>query len=171
MSVMEMVKKRRSVRAYKDKEVPQNILEDILNAGRLAPSARNKQQRKFVVVKEEEIKQKLVSVAKNQKFVGEAPIVIAGIALDTDYILSCEVPAYAVDMAIALDHMTLVAAEKGLGTCWIGAFYQQEAREVLEVPDDYKVVSLLPLGYPADSPGTKDRKQLSEVVSYNKFSE
>ncbi|MFW6256734.1 MAG: nitroreductase family protein [Bacillota bacterium] len=169
MSIMETIKKRRSVRAYQDKEVPHDDLEDILNAARLAPSASNKQQWKFIVVKKEELRKKLVSVANEQKFVGQAPVVIAGVALEPDYTMSCEVPSYAVDLAIALDHITLVAAEKGLGTCWIGAFSQSEARKVLEVPEEYKITALMPLGYPADKPGKKNRKELEEVVSYNQF--
>lgn len=171
MSVMEAIRTRRSVRAYQDKDIPRETLEEILNAARLAPSARNKQKWNFVVVTDENIKQKLVPAANNQKFVGQAPVVIAGVALEPAHVMSCDVPAYAVDLAIAMDHITLVAAEKGLGTCWIGAFSQQKAREVLEVPEKYKIVELMPLGYPADSPGTKDRKELSEVVSFNKFSE
>ena len=170
MSVYEAIKKRRSVRGYQDKDIPQETLEEILDAARLAPSARNKQQWKFIVVENEEIKQKLVSAANDQKFVGEASVVIAGVALEPDHKMSCEVPAYAVDLAIALDHITLAAQDNGLGTCWIGAFSQQKAKEVLEVPEEYKIVGLMPLGYPADSAGTKNRKDLSEVVSYNKFS-
>ena len=83
--------------------------------------------------------------------------------------MSCKVPAYAVDIAIAMEHMALQAFAEGLGTCWIGAFSQQEAKKILEIPEEYKIVALMPFGYPADSPGPKDRKNLDELVSYEKY--
>ena len=79
-------------------------------------------------------------------------------------------PAYAVDLAIAVDHMTLQAEELGLGTCWIGAFYQEKVKEILKIPDRYNVVALLPLGYRTHPCGEKHRKTLEEIVSHEKFS-
>ena len=79
-------------------------------------------------------------------------------------------PAYAVDLSIALTHITLAAADEGLGTCWIGAFWQEEAKKILGVPDEYKIVGLMPLGYPADSSGEKMRKPLKDIVCYERFS-
>jgi len=96
-------------------------------------------------------------------------VVIAAVALQPEYVMRCEVPAYAVDLAIAVDHMTLVAVEEGLGTCWIGAFYQDEVKRILNIPREYKVVALLPLGFPADTPGEKYRKPLNEIVCYEVF--
>ncbi|MEC9488147.1 MAG: nitroreductase family protein, partial [Halanaerobium sp.] len=86
-----------------------------------------------------------------------------------EYIMMCEIPSYPVDLAIAVDHITLAAVEEGLGTCWIGAFNQQEARNILEVPDYYQIVTLLPVGYPADTPGRKSRKPLEEITDYETF--
>jgi len=171
MNVMEAIEKRRSVRAFQSKPVPEEKLKKVLEAARLAPSASNRQPWKFVVVRDEERRKKLIRAAANQSFVGEAPVVIAAVALNPDYVMRCQVPSYSVDLAIAVDHMTLVAVEEGLGTCWIGAFYQDQVQEILNIPRKYKVVALLPLGFPADHPGKKYRKPLEEIVCYESFSE
>jgi len=137
----------------------------------LAPSASNRQMWKFVVVRDPEKRRLLVEAANGQSFVGEAPVVIAGVALRTSHVMSCEVPSYAVDLAIAMEHIALAAADEGLGTCWIGAFSQPKARQILGVPDQYKIVALMPLGYPADNPRPKVRKPLDDIVCYESFSE
>jgi len=169
MNIHEVIKKRRSVRAYTSEEVPEEKLQRILEAARMAPSASNRQQYKFVVVREPEKRKQLAEAAAGQSFVGEAPVVLVAVSLNPERIMSCQVPAYAVDLAIAVDHITLAAAEEGLGTCWIGAFSQQEVKEILNIPTSYKVVALLPLGFPADSPGSKVRKSLEELVCYETF--
>lgn len=169
MDVSKAIKKRRSVRSYQDKEILEDTLNDILNSVRLAPSASNSQDWKFIVVKDKETRKRLVKAANNQSFVGEAPVIIAAVSLNPDRIMSCKVPAYAVDLSIAVDHLTLAAAEKGLGTCWIGAFDQDEVKDILNVPNKYKVLTVIPLGFPSDSSGTKDRKDLEEVVCYEEF--
>jgi len=124
MDVYEAIKTRRSVRAYQEKDIPEDVLKRILEAARLAPSAGNRQQWKFIVVRDPELRKKLVPAANNQQFVGQAPVIIVAVALEPDRVMSCEVPAYAVDLAIAVDHITLAATAEGLGTCWIGAFSQ-----------------------------------------------
>ncbi len=169
MRVQEAIKKRRSVRAFQSREIPEKDLQEILDAVRLAPSGRNLQDWKFIVVKEEELRKQLAEAANNQSFVGEAPVIITAVSLNPDRIMSCEVPAYAVDLGIAMDHVTLAAVEKGLGTCWIGAFSQSRVKEILNIPERYKVVTVMPLGYPADSPGIKSRKDMEEIISYDKF--
>lgn len=169
MDVKEAIKQRRSVRSYKPDAVPEESLNRVLEAARLAPSAHNAQAWRFVVVKDEEKKQQLARAAHNQDFVAAAPIVIAAVALEPERMMSCNVPSYAVDLAIAVDHMTLQAVEEGLGTCWIGAFSQEEVKEILGVLEECKVVALLPLGYPADEPRGKMRKRLDEIVSFDSF--
>jgi nitroreductase len=120
------------------------------------------------VVKDLE-KREALAEAAGQEFVAQAPVIIAAVALDLEHILSSGNPAYAIDLAIAVDHMTLAAAAEGLGTCWIGAFSQKKAKDALNVPDDCQVVALLPLGFPADLPKPKIRKPLKEIVSYESF--
>lgn len=104
-------------------------------------------------------------------FLAEAPVIIAAVSTNPDYVMRCEVPSYAVDLAIAVDHMTLTAAEEGIGSCWIGSFSQEEAKKILGIPEHYKIVALLPLGYPADEDREKSRKELKEIVCYDKFEE
>jgi nitroreductase len=168
MDVIEAIRERRSVRAYRDEEIPEDVMTQVLDAGRLAPSANNRQPWTFVVVKSPE-KRKELGQATQQPFVAQAPVIIAAVAHEFERIMSCEVPAYAVDLAIAVDHMTLAAVKFGLGTCWIGAFHQEIARNALGIPGHCKIVALLPIGYPADSPAPKNRKRLDEVVRFEGF--
>ena len=95
--VLEAIKKRQSVRSYQDKEVPEEILQQILEAGRLAPSAKNTQSWKFIVVKDKDLRKKLVPACKNQEFVGEAPVVIAGCGTNLDYVMSNGEHAYSIN--------------------------------------------------------------------------
>ncbi len=169
MNVYEAINKRRSVRVYQDKAIPEDVLNRILDAARLAPSAKNRQEWKLVVVKDKDTRQKMQEVANNQPFVSQASVVIAAVGLTPNDTMRCEVPTDPVDVAIAIDHITLAAVEEGLGTCWIGSFFQDKAREVLGIPPFCKVIELLTLGYPADSPKTKSRKSLDEIVCYEKF--
>lgn len=171
MELMKVIEKRRSVRAYKNQEISEEKLGKILEAARLAPSASNRQPWKFIVVKDPEKRRELAKASRGQSFVGEAPVVIAGVALEPEHIMGCGVPAYAVDLAIAMEHIALAAQDEGLGTCWIGAFSQDEVKNILGVPDSYKVVALMPIGYPQDSPGPKTRKPLQDIVCYDRFSE
>jgi nitroreductase len=168
MDVFEAIKIRRSVRRYRQDLVPEEKLKRILEAARLAPSAHNEQEWRFIVVKDLKKRNELAGAA-GQSFICQAPIIIVAVATDPEHLLSSGVPAYALDLAVAVDHMTLVAVEEGLGTCWIGAFDQDKVKRILEVPERYKVVALLPLGFPADTPGSKIRKDISEIVSYNRF--
>ena len=122
MDVLEAIQKRISVRAYQDKPIPEEKLRKILEAARLAPSARNCQDYQLVVVKNEKMRKKIASEATSASFIGAAPVIVVAVALDPEYIMPGGVPAHPVDIAIAVDHMTLVAVEEGLGSCWIGAF-------------------------------------------------
>jgi len=170
MNVYEAINARRSVRVYQKKPVPQEVLTRILGAARMSPSGGNRQLWKFVVVADIEARKKLAEAANNQSFVAEAPVVIAAVGLDPGRIMPCGIPADPVDVAIAIDHITLTATEEGLGTCWIGAFSQTKVCQILQIPASFKVIELLVLGYPADSPRPKSRKSLTEIICYDKFS-
>ena len=171
MELREAIERRQSIRAYQDKPVPEEKLKRVLEAARLAPSASNRQPWKFVVVRESKRRQELARAANGQIFVGEAPIVIAAVATRTEHIMACGVPSYPVDLAIAVDHITLAAVDEGLGTCWIGAFSQEKVREILKIPEKYRVVALLPLGFPGEGKKTKFRKSLEEIICYETFTE
>lgn len=168
MDVRQAIAERRSVRSYKTAPVEEEVLRGILEAARLAPSASNRQEWRFIAVRERG-KIEALAAAAGQPFIGTAPVVIAGVSLNPTRVMRCGVPTYAVDVAIAMTQITLAATAAGLGTCWIGAFDQEEVKRILGVPDACKVVELMPLGYPADQAETKSRKAFGEVVSYEGF--
>ncbi len=170
MDLFETVAARRSIRKYQNRPVEEEKLTRILEAARLAPSANNRQEWKFVVVKDEKTREKLGDAACGQKFVAKAPVVIACCSVHSEYLLKCGHPAYAIDIGIAGDHMTLAAAALGLGTCWIGDFYEDQVREILNIPDSVRVVELLTLGYPEEKPSARPRKDLNEIIYYEKWS-
>ncbi len=171
MALLRQIRDRYSVRAYQRRPVEKDKLETILEAARLAPSAKNVQGWRIVVVQDAEMRQKLVSAAANQGFVGEAPVIIACCATNTQHVMRCGQFAYPIDAAIAIDHMTLQAVEEGLGTCWIGAFYEDQVKALLGIPDSVRVVALLALGYPADQPpASKSRLEKDDLVCREKWS-
>jgi nitroreductase len=167
----ETIKLRKSVRKYRRDPVPEESLKKILNAARMAPTAENFQPWKIIVVTDEDIKRKLVPACNNQRFVAEAPVVLVACGLpDEAYpIMGGYMNSYPVDVAIVLDHLMLAAASEGLGTCWIGSFKEEKVAETVGVPQEAKVVALTPLGYPAEEMERTDRKNLTELVSYNKY--
>ncbi len=171
MEFIDVVRDRRSVRAFKAQEVPADKLERVLEAARLAPSAVNRQAWKFIVVRDARRREQLATAANGQSHVKDAPVVIAGVALQPGGVMQCDVPTYAVDLGIAMEHIALAAANEGLGTCWIGAFSQSQVKRILGVPEQCKVAALMPLGYPAESPRPRPRKPMAEVVSYETFTE
>jgi nitroreductase len=174
MSIMDVIRTRKSVRAYDTgKNISDADMEKILEAGRLAPSAKNLQGWKFIVVKERALLKQLVPACKDQKFVAEAFAVIAGCSDHTDYLMTCGQPAYTVDLAISLEHMALMAAELGIGSCWLGAFYEDRVKELLGVPNNARIVNMLAIGYPVQdlkTITTTTRKDLNEIVRYDKWS-
>ncbi|MDP2923186.1 MAG: nitroreductase family protein [Candidatus Omnitrophota bacterium] len=170
MDVFEAIKKRKSIRSYCDKPVEEVKITKILEAARLAPSASNRQEWRFIVVKDKKVKNELVRAAKGQKFVQEAAAVIACCAETDNHVMSCGQLCYPIDVAIAIDHMTLAAAELGLGTCWVGAFYEEEVKKILEIPKEIRVVELLTLGYTKEDLVTsKERLALKDIVFNGKW--
>jgi nitroreductase len=170
MNIYEAIKMRKSVRAFKNENVPDNVLTRILDAVRLAPSANNSQEWRFVVVRDPKTRRAIAQAACRQTFVGEAPVVLACCAKDNRHVMTCGQQSYPIDAAIAIDHLTLCAAAEGLGTCWIGAFYEDEVKQILGIPPAIRVVALLPLGYPQDpKPVRKLRLSLERIVSYERW--
>jgi nitroreductase len=165
---MEAIRARRSIRSYKPEQPGKELLDEVLEAARLAPSARNMQDWKFIAVKNPGTIKALADSC-GQTFLASAPVIIAGVALDTERVMRCEVPSHPVDVAIALSFINLAATARGLGCCWIGGFDQSAARKILGVPDKYKIVQMLTLGFPAEAPQPRPRKAAAEVVSFDKF--
>ncbi len=170
MDVIEAIKTRRSVRSYQDKPVEPEKLEQILEAARLAPSACNFQEWKFIVVQDAGTRQALAKACHDQAFIGQAPVVIAACSTNPARLMASGQPTAAVDLAIAVDHMSLAAVELGLGTCWIGAFDAPAVAKLLAVPAEAVVVHVLPLGYPAKSSAARPRKSIAEIICSEKFS-
>jgi nitroreductase len=169
MDVFTAISQRSSVRVYKASDVEEDKLKKILEAARLAPSASNRQDWKFIIVKSTETKKKLAGAAFGQSFIGEAPVVIVACGTEPEAIMACGQPAFTVDVSIASAFMILQAYELGLGTCWIGAFKEDEVKKILEIPKGVRVVAMTPLGYPDQPLSQKSRKSLDQIVCLEKF--
>lgn len=170
MNILEEIVNRRSIRAYKPGEIETDKLARILEAARWAPTARNQQDWKLVLVKNTDIKNKLVDCASlHQQFLKGAPIIIAACALNPSYVMRCGHPAFLIDLAIVLEHVALQAVREGLGTCWIGSFDENEAKKVLRIPPKISIVELMSLGYPEETPSARPRKPLAELFSWDSW--
>ena len=171
MDVFEAVQERRSIRSYQDTPVPREKLEKILEAARLAPSARNAEPWHFIAVTDKE-KRKILSKGRYAKFCAEAPLVIVACGdkeASPDW--------YAVDVSLAVENMVLTAQSEGLGTCCVGSFDEAEVKQTVKAPDNYEVIVMLVVGYPKgklDSTSKflhlmRPRKSLSDIVSEETF--
>jgi len=169
MDVREAIRTRESVRNYQEKEVEEEKIKRIFELVRLAPSARNAQEWRFVIVRNKQTREKLKEAANGQPFVAEAPVVIAACAETDQRLMTCGQPAYTVDVAIAIDHLTIAAVEEGLGTCWIGDFHEDKVKDILNIPEDIRVVQIVTLGYPKSLKKTKYRKGLDKILKYEKW--
>ena len=160
MEVADAIELRRSVRRYKDREVPEGMLKAILRAGHMAPSAGNMQGRDFIVVRDRNVRESISSAALGQRFITEAPVCIVVCA----NVASLVVPLwqtrelYAVqDSAASAMNMILMAHDLGLGTCWVGAFNESAVSQLLDMPAGVRPVALITIGYPDESPDMPPR--------------
>lgn len=171
MDLMEAIKTRRSIRRYKPTPVPEGLLKEVLNAARLAPSADNAQPWRIVVVMDEQLKLELAAASNGQKFMAQAPLVlvICGLPGDAFPTIGGYMSSDIIDVSIAVDHLTLAAHAVGLGTCWIGWFKEEKVKKILGIPEDVRVVALTPLGYPDETPDRTPRKNLEELVVYDRY--
>lgn len=169
MDVLEPIRNRYSVRKYVQEPVEEDKLLRVMEAARLAPSASNAQEWRFVLVTDPARREALCKAAQGQPFVREAPVVIVACAQTDQRVMSCGQYAYPINVAIALEHVALQATAEGLGTCWIGAFSEDEARKVIGAPDDVRIVQLMTLGVPAMGSRPKSRRELSEIVMYEQW--
>ena len=169
MDVFTAISQRSSVRAYKATDVEEDKLKKVLEAARLSPSASNRQDWKFIIVRNKETRNKLAKAAFGQSFIAEVPIVIVACGLEPKAMLACGQPMHTVDVSIACAYMMLQAYELGLGTCWIGAFKEDETKKILSIPEHVRVVAMTPLGYPNQPPSKKIRKSLDQIVCYEKY--
>ncbi len=166
MEFMDVVRMRRSVRKYKQTPVPRIDVEYVLEAARLAPSWGNKQCWRYIVVTDQAMRKRITMT----DWAAGAPVVIVACADPTKAGNRDGKPYYMLDVGISMEHLCLAAAERGLGTCWLGGQIDEVAvREALEVPESHRVVALTPLGYPDESPVAKERKLMADMVSWEKW--
>jgi nitroreductase len=173
MDVLETIKGRRSIRAFRDEEVSNGIVEILIDAARWAPSAGNIEPWEFIVVRNSETKRRLAEVALNQTFLEAAPVVIVVCADESrsfrGYGARGKTLYCIQDTAAAIQNIHLVAYSLGLGTCWIGAFREEEAREILRIPVGIRPVAIIPLGYRAEVPELRSRRSIIQMVHNEAF--
>lgn len=167
MEYFELIAARYSVRAYRPDLVEDEKLQAVLNAARLAPTAANRQPIQLIVMHTAGHEEEIGKIYRRPWFV-QAPIVIAVCAISSQAWVreSDRFNARLIDAVIVVDHLILAATSLGLGTCWVAAFNVEAARSVLRLPDEVEPIIFTPLGYPADEPGPKIRKPLTELVRY-----
>jgi nitroreductase len=157
----EVLKSRRSIRKYKDTPVSRDKILKLLEAARIAPSASNKQPWHFIVVED---KEKIRQLAKSE-WAAKAPMMIVGLADQESSPNWCSN-----DLGVALEHIALTATDLGLGLCWMGQTGREDLiKKLLDIPDNYRPVVVMPIGVPDESPPSKDRKSLDSIVSWEKY--
>jgi nitroreductase len=159
MEFTKVLSARRSIRKYKPDPVPEEKLQKLYEALRLAPSGSNHQPFNFIFVKDAGLRQQLASQACHQPFVAQAPVLM----------VECCDAGREFDVAIAVDHMILAAANEGLGTCWMGWFERDVAERILGIADGRKAAILVPIGYADEMPDARARKPLSELVMIDRY--
>lgn len=176
MEIMEAIKNRRSVRAYKSAPIPPISISRLMKALRFAPSACNNQPWHFIWVQNEATRRQIALAAGGQQWIAVAPYIV----------VACGFPAKAypnmggynnsvdIDVAVAIDHLTLAAVGEGLGTCWIGAFSEAAIKQILTIPPEAKVVAMTPVGFPAapdllQPVSEASRKPLKDIISVDVY--
>lgn len=173
MEFYDVIKTRRSVRSFQKKTIPDDVLERILEAARIAPSGDNRQPWRFVVVEDKQTIKKIARACYHQDFVANAPVVLVccSIKCSSGYEPWLD-EAGRRDTVIATDHLILAARNEGIATCWVGAIHDKEVGKIVNVPDDVDVVMVVPMGYPALKTAfrqTKERKSLKEICFVEEY--
>ncbi|MCG7845152.1 MAG: nitroreductase family protein [Methanomassiliicoccales archaeon] len=156
------IRARRSIRKYKRNELSNEVLEHLLDMARTAPSGANRQPWELVVITDRSRLKGLVPLCKGQAFVADCSAFIVGVD-DPQQKWS------KVDLSIAFDHLTLAAAEEGLGTCWIGAFDPEGMAEYVGLPKDRVITVCMTLGYPDETPAARSRKKAEDLISWDRY--
>ena len=168
MTVLEAIRNRYSCRAYQEKPIEQDKLDTIFESARLAPSAMNTQDWRFVVVTDKEIRQQVAGHTNRPDVFRKAGAIIAACS-NSDHVMRCGQAIGPIDVAIALEHIALQATELGLATCWIGSFDTGKVRAILNIPADVAIIELMAVGYPADSKKKPQRETIEKIVCYEKW--
>ena len=165
MHLIDVILSRRSIRKYKTRSVPKEALKRILEAGRYAPSAANKQPWHFILITEQKIKE-LLSKGKWNSFIKDSAFTIVGCAYEGNIFAR---RWSTVDTTISLQNMVIAAWSMGIGSCWVGDFEEAEVRKILHVPRRWRIISLISFGYPDETPKVTPRKSLKKIVNNNRF--
>lgn len=169
MSILDTIKGRRSVRDFKDKEIPEDVIDALIEAIRWAPSAGNLQSRKFYFIFNKDIKRRLAEAALNQSFIAKAPLTVVAC---TDKRIAFRygergINLYSIqDVSASIENMLLTAYELGLGGVWVGAFMEDEVKEILKLPGNLRPVAIIPIGYPSRVPRPPSRISKEEAVEF-----
>lgn len=169
MSILKIIKERRSIRDFEKRDIPEDVIDKLMDALIWAPSAGNLQSRKFYFVRDGKLKRELASAALNQRFIAEAPLVVVGCTDSRIYSRYGDrgVNLYAIqDVACSIMNMMLLAWENGLGSVWVGAFREGEVAEVLDLPNNLRPVAIVPLGYPSRIPSPPPRVSKKEAIEF-----
>ncbi len=173
MEVFKAIKTRRSIRAFTNEKVSEEEVQKLIDAARHAPSAGNIQPWEFVIVRAPQRKHRLAVAALEQTFIEEAPVVIVVCANEAQSGLGYGTRGAALyclqDTAAATQNILLAACALGLGTCWVGAFYEDEARKVVNVPRGMRPVAIVPVGHPAEKPSPRPKKSVTEIIHSETF--
>ncbi len=173
MEIIEAIKTRTSVRNYRTTPIPDSLVKEIIEAAIQAPSAGNTQDWEFLVVKNAKTKQELAGAAFNQEFVAKAPLIIVVCSnLDriSDAYGSRGVSLYSIqDTSAAIENLLLAAWSRGLGSCWIGAFNEEKAKDALILPTKVRPLAIITLGYPLSIPTKPRRRDLKDVIHLEKW--
>jgi nitroreductase len=165
MGLLPEIENRTSVREYTEQPVSGEVLSRILEAGRLAPSAKNRQSWRFVVVKDSSLRERIRDAAFGQEYVGKAPVIIALCTTNIEYRMPNGQLSYPIDLSIAASFMMLQAEHEGLGSCMVTTFREDDVKSILTVPYSMRVVMLLTLGHPDGSPAPSHRLPITRITS------
>ena len=166
MDVYQAIETRKSIRRFEQKPVEQEKLTRILDAGRLAPTARCSNANRLILVEDTVLLAKIKEACMGQAMFDTAPAAIV-VCSDNTRVMGCEQKCSTVDCSIAMSFMMLAATQEGLGTCWIGGFSQEPLKQALNIPEQYDVVALTPVGYPAEEGRPRNRPALEEMTYRN----
>ena len=173
MELSEAIKGRRSIRTFKNQNVPGKMIEKLIDAARWAPSTGNIQPWEFVIITKPTVKKKLAQAALNQTHVEEAPVVIVVCADEKRAAMGYGnrgKTLYCIqDTAAATQNILLTAYSLGIGSCWIGAFNEDEAKEALNAPEGIRPLAIIPVGYPNETPPQRSRKFINQIVHHEGF--
>jgi len=191
LSLYDLIISRRSIRQFKQEPVSRDILQKFINVSRLAPSAANRQPLEFVVVDEEKIRKEVFTWLKWAAYIapegnpkpGHEPVAYIVVLVNSEI----REKGFEWDVGAAIENMILAALEKGIGSCWLLSVDREKLREILNIPENYKIDSVLALGYPDENPVIEDMKdsikywkdqagqlhvpkrKLEDVIHFNKF--